>query len=390
LKTKEGLTALAFLAITTGLALFWLTGLPESGAGGPVPEEGTELFTLSAERRINALLDRNHLFIQLYGGVQRLAGRRVMEDTDPSYDVVRLSDGTLTFVSQAQADPALQQPVFSRLRDELSERNIPFLYVQAPSKLAPEDTRLPEGITDCRNRYADGLLAMLAELGIDTLDLRDAFSAAEGGWASWFFATDHHWTPQGAFLACQTLCGTLREDYGCPIGTACTDPDSFTRTLYQDWFLGSQGRRVGSLYGGVDDIEAWSPRFPTLFHYEVYSQQISRWGRFDETLMFYERVAEKDWYGGNPYTLYSGGDYPMARVTNYLHPDGPRILLLRDSFACALTPFLALGCSELSTFDLRYFGEDDLLLNYADWLKPDLVIMMYSAGVLHLDELLRF
>jgi hypothetical protein len=51
---------------------------------------------------------------------------------------------------------------------------------------------------------------------------------------------------------------------------------------------------------------------------------------------------------------------------------------------------LALGCSELTTLDLRYFGEDDKLLNYVDWLKPDLVLMMYSAGPLHLDELLQF
>ncbi|MPN14418.1 hypothetical protein SDC9_161745 [bioreactor metagenome] len=106
--------------------------------------------------------------------------------------------------------------------------------------------------------------------------------------------------------------------------------------------------------------------------------------------MFYQRVARRDWFSGNPYTLYAGGDYPSARITNYQNPDGPRIFLLRDSYGCAMTPFLSLACGELITFDLRYFGEKDRLMNYVDWLKPDIVIMMYTSGRLSLDTLLQF
>ncbi len=406
LKTKESMAALVFLAIMAAVLVFFWTGYyaesltrPSAAAETPEQGSGTEettflewaaAFTGGAGQHVNTILDRNHLFIQLYGGIQRLAGRRVMEDVEPDYTVLKLSDGTLTFVRGNREDPARQEASFSRLRDELAQRNTPLLYVQAPNKLAPDDGRLPPGVEDFSNGYADDLLSMLAGLGIDTLDLRETFLTAEGGWASWFFSTDHHWKPEGAFLACQVLCGVLREEYGLAVDGACTDEDAFSKTVYEDWFLGSQGKRVGSLYAGTDDITAWSPDFHTLFHYEVYSQRIARTGSFDETLMFYERVEEKDWFGGNPYTLYSGGDYPMARITNYLSRGGPRIMLLRDSYACALTPFLALGCGELVTFDLRYFEENDRLLDYVDWLKPDLVLMMYSAGPLRLDELLQF
>lgn len=407
MKTKESLTALIFLAILAAVAVSYWTGIypgadpaafagPEASAGELAAPEALAFsarikeFTQGAEKEVNAVLDRGHFFIQLYGGVQRLAGRRIMKDAEPSYTVIKLSDGTLTFIRDSPEDPALQEESFSRLQDELAQRNTPFLYVQAPNKLAPGDDRLPMGVADYSNSYADGLLTMLSRIGIDTLDLREAFLAADGTWSSRFFSTDHHWTPEGAFLACRTLCDTLRGDYGFVIDAAYTDPDNFFGTVYRDWFLGSQGKRVGSLYGGVDDITAWSPAFPTFFNYEVYSQQINRTGSFDETLMFYEHVKQKDWYNANPYTLYAGGDYPMARITNYLNRGGPRILLVRDSYSCALTPFLALGCSELATFDLRYFGEDDKLLNYVDWLNPDLVILMYCAGPLHLDELLQF
>jgi hypothetical protein len=62
---------------------------------------------------------------------------------------------------------------------------------------------------------------------------------------------------------------------------------------------------------------------------------------------------------------------------------------VRDS-CLRVAPFLALGCGELATFDLPYFGPNDRLLDYVDWLKPDLVLVMYSAGPLRLDSLLRF
>lgn len=407
MKTKESFAALLFLAVLAAVTVFYWTGFfPGNGAESAAAAQDTvqteekteyasffqwaEEFTSGAESAVNEQLDRGHFFIELYGGIERLAGRRVMKDVQEAYNVIRLSDGSLTFVESEEKDPGVQRASFARLIFQLSRRDVPFLYVQAPNKLAPEDQRLPEEVTDYSNAYADGLLKMLSGMGIDTLDLRETFLTADEDWGSYFFKTDHHWTPEGAFLACGTLCDVLREDYGLPISAAVTDPESYTRTVYPDKFLGSVGKRVGTLYGGVDDFTLWSPNFPTRFSYEVFSQGIGRFGSFDTALMFPERLKESDLYLANPYTAYSGGDYPLGRMINEKNPDGPRILLLRDSYACALAPFLALGCGELDTVDLRYFGQDDRLLNYVDWLKPDIVVMMYTAGPLRLNELLKF
>ena len=58
--------------------------------GSPLPTYGEAMdafteYTEGADPALNALLDRDHLFIELYGGAQRLMGRRIMEDTDPQY-----------------------------------------------------------------------------------------------------------------------------------------------------------------------------------------------------------------------------------------------------------------------------------------------------------------
>ena len=199
---------------------------------------------------------------------------------------------------------------------------------------------------------------------------------------------DHHWTPEAGFLACQTIAETLRRDYGFTIPGKYTDERFFTRTFYSDYFLGSQGKRVGSLYAGADDITLYTPKFDSELTYSCPAYGFTRTGPFETSVCFPERVAQQDWFNGNPYTYYAGGDYPIATITNHKNPDGPRVVLLRDSFACALTPFLALSCSELTTIDLRYF-EGDLLDTIAG-LEPDIALTLYAASTTRLDNLFQY
>ena len=352
------------------------------------PFERLQDFLSTADAAANSALDKGHLFIELYGGVQALSDRTVVEDVDPQYSVVKLTDGTVTFINAEPKDVTGNGRAVVRLSQALAEREVPVLYVQAPQKLQENDDRLPTGVTDYGNDYADQILSVLAENNVATLDLREALADTGRDWSSFFFRTDHHWTPEAAFTAHQTLAQVLESDYGFTIPEENTDPAAFTRESLSDFFLGSQGKRVGSLYAGVDDIEIWKPSFDTDFTYSIPIYDMERTGPFEESLLFPERIEEKDFFNGNPYTLYAGGDYPMARIYNELSPDRPRIMLLRDSYACVLTPFLALNCSELITIDLRYFGDD--LLTYVDWLEPDLVLVMYTAGSTALEELFTF
>ena len=143
-----------------------------------------------------------------------------------------------------------------------------------------------------------------------------------------------------------------------------------------------------SLYGGADDLTLYTPKFDSELTYSCPAYGFTRTGPFETSVCFPERVAQQDWFNGNPYTYYAGGDYPIATITNHKNPDGPRVVLLRDSFACALTPFLALSCSELTTIDLRYF-EGDLLDTIAG-LEPDIALTLYTASTTRLDNLFQY
>lgn len=358
--------------------------------------EDLDRFLEEAEPGLNALLDREHTFIELYGGIQQLTGRRMVEDVDPQYTVVRLDNHSLTFANpDGQAEDvtirAEEMVEFARLVEE--EYDIPLLYVQAPSKT--DVSPLPDGVEDAAGQEADQFLALLEKYDVATLDLRPVFrKAADSGEYDedpLFFTTDHHWTPTGAFLGYRTLCERLAKDYRFKIGKKLTDPDSFHRYTFEDIFLGSQGRRVGSLYAGLDDLDLWSPTFPTDFTYTVPIVGIEREGPFIISLLFPERLAQQGYYDTNPYTIYSGDDYLLARAVNRNNPQGKRILILRDSFGCALTPFLSLISSECMAIDPRNFnGNQETMMEYLDWLEPDILIVMNTTGSIKVDELFPY
>lgn len=411
---REYLTAGLFLIILIAGTVFWLWGryVPEddyagmvsaskadvltqasSGTAGsrvipqrlaatdpleaPTPEE-LESLPATADETINETLDRSHLFIQLYGGIQRLLGRRILNDVDEQYTVYKLSDGSLTFVNPEPAENLADQAnAYLRFQDALEEKGISLLYVQAPQKIGGEGApTLPPNVTDYGNENADEFISLITKGGADTFDFRDVLAEDGNLWTSYFFATDHHWKPETALLCLNKLIDYLNEEYDMELDPSFTALDRYTAAVYEDIFLGSQGKRTGSLYAGMDDITVLTPDFETDFTYTI--QGTTYEGSFEECLLFSERLEETDPFKSNPYTIYSGGDYPFSRIINHQNPDGPKIMILKDSYSCVLTPFLAMHCSSLSIVDLRYFY--DYFPTYVSWMNPDMVIVLYTPG----------
>ena len=398
MKRRNTITALLFLALTAGGFVLLLTsffgreGSFESLLKTFAKDRDVTAFLAGAETAVNQDLDRDHLFIQIYGGIQRLIGRRMVEDAVDENTVVKLATGALNFVKpDSTAQPAESvddnAAATAKLARDLEKQKIPYLFVLAPQKIQRGQDLLPVGMAENGNTTADACLEGLDQWGTSSVDLRPLFES-NGIYSGWFFNTDHHWKPEAAFFAWQNLAQVLDHNYGFTTPSALTDPANWSTTVLDDFFLGSQGKRVGSLYAGVDDFTIYTPKFETNLTYTSVDGGFDRTGPFNQSVCFPERVEEKDWFNGNPYTYYSGGDYGMATMTNHNNPDGPKVVLLRESFSCALAPFLALSCSELTTIDLRQFQGD--LLETIEGLEPDLVMTLYAASTTGLENMFAF
>lgn len=318
-------------------------------------------------------------FINLYGLTQRLTLNRYVRDVEKTIDdVVKLDNGAITFYGYEQKDLTdVAVNNLTTLKSALDKKGIDLMYIIAPSKVDPKNTELPRGVEDRQNPKAQALKEALAEAGIDTRSLIDEIDLQGLDHSSMFFRTDHHWTPSAALWAAQTVCGWLNRDYGYNIDLSLLDKDKFESKVYKDIFLGSQGKKVGTKYAGVDDFELLTPKYDTDFTFwrlRVNNEATSLNGSFEKSLIF-KRHLRYDYFNENVYATYSDSDYKKSCITNHRLNTGRKILLVRDSYSCTFAPFFSLAaCDRLFTVDPRYY--EGSMLELVDAVEPDMVMYL--------------
>lgn len=384
MKRSNTITAILFGVLTVlmlGLLLWHgeaaVERLEKATAKAETFAEKLNAITENGENAVNEAMDTDHIFVQLFGGMQRFLGKRYVEDA-AGMPVARISTGALTFAAVTEnVDPSENAAAVKAFADRLAKDGIPLLAVTAPGKLEAGTDQMPVGVPDYGNEICDNYLAALQNMGVDTLDLREAF-AARDDYEDLFFVTDHHWKPEGALYACAALMPELSARYGLPMQAAWLQENAYEITTLPGIFLGSQGKRVGTLYAGLDDFTVFTPKEDTYFIYEIPKKDMVREGAFNESLCFPERLEERDPFQCDYYTYYSGGDWAYAHIYNMGNQTGPKIVLIRDSLSCALAPFLATQCSELITYDVRYYKGD--LAEAIREEQPDVVLVLYAAS----------
>lgn len=372
------LTALCFLLL---LALFFLLSLRPfaresyyalSSGGG----------TALAESRFNDFLPGKDALVTLNGGVQRLLGRR---EVNQRY---RLDNGQMTYIiPELDMEPIAQNTVdFARA---LEERDVPFLYVNLLFKIDETDKQLPPGVEDFSNENADRFLAILRREGVDCLDLRELEKAEGLEHYSLFFPTDHHWTPETGLWASSRIAAALEaRDPSLAADLSCMELENYDQEVREGVFLGSHGRRVGEWYAGADDLSILTPRFETRLRFSVPELELVREGSFAETMLFPEKLEETDRMHSAAYDVYTGGEYGLLRVENLLGGNGKRLLVLQDSFSLVVIPFFSLGYERVDYLDLRLWDGD--LLSYIDETEPDMVLVLYNPGALEDNNTVMF
>jgi len=166
-------------------------------------------------------------------------------------------------------------------------------------------------------------------------------------------------------------------------------PENYSFQTYPDLFLGSEGKKVGRFFTplGLDDFSVITPDFETRLTVRDYTG--TRTGAFADTLLVEKNLHTQDPYLANPYVVYTGGDYPLQTIQNHLNESGETILVIRDSYACAVTPFLSLTAGEVHTVDVRYWNgteEADTILDYVEVLQPDHVVVLYAGISPHMFD----
>lgn len=215
--------------------------------------------------------------------------------------------------------------------------------VKMYSMLVPTQLEfLPPLYSEAEDSQREAIERVSGEL--DHIQVVDAYSKLKEAVAvnedALYFNTDHHWTMNGSY------CGykAFLEASG---GQASAREQFNKKTL---------GSFSGSLYLKARSQLPWETE-DTIFYYDTVEN-----GDFSIVMRAEDGVTE--YAAGAPvfneaycsYTLFFGGDQPLMELTNNLLPDGKTIVIIKDSYANALIPWLMNNYGRIIVIDPRSFG----------------------------------
>jgi len=388
--TKEKITAVCFLCFLILMAFGLLINIKDVAGGfintyrTTVPTGAPYLERIegaidAAENAVNEGALMREKYVEAYGLAQLAMNKKSV--IDYNYGALyKTKHDQITFaVGQRYVDDAVSAA--GQLANEVIAEDIDFLYIQLPFKIPPANfltsPELPVHITDYANANADAFVAAMEASSVDVYDIRDDFWSSGMTQNELFFNTDHHWTIEGAFLGTGLIADYLNENYDFGIDEDLYTYDNFTKTTYEDFFLGSMGRRVGRIYGGLDDFTLITPSFENHITLTEISwgNEVVYEGPFEESVLAMDYITDPD-KSANRYAVYHG-DYQELRFVNENASSDKKILLIKDSFGLPVYSFLSLGIQEVRALDMRLFTEN--VADYVAEYQPDLVILMYNA-----------
>ncbi len=151
-----------------------------------------------------------------------------------------------------------------------------------------------------------------------------------------FYRTDHHWTSLGAWYAYDALGGSL--------GYTPRALTEYAPEAVSDSFFGTLYSSSGFFWlKDADVIHSYVPDEGVIVErYDTAQPTVT--GLYDTSAL-----ETKD-----QYRYFLGGNCPRI-VVKTGHDDLPSLLIVRDSFADSLLPFLQEHFSEIHLLDLRYY-----------------------------------
>lgn len=285
-------------------------------------------------------------------------------------DIVRGTDGWL-FTAPVSDDREMLWDNMQAITTFAEKQSVPVTMMAVPSAGAVVSDKLPA----LHLPYPDAdLLEEARRIAGNTLhwvDLYTDFCSAEQP-ERLYYRTDHHWTSEGAYRA---YCLLMEE-----LGQSSVPRDDFTVEQISG-FYGTSYSKSGLWLTEPDTLELWTDsdiQAVTTVYDANRADPVTREGMF-----FREYLEDAD-----KYPVFLSGNH--ARVHIETNADsGKRLLVIKDSYAHALAPFLAEEYSTIDLIDLRYFKQQTI----SSWLEEnpaDEILLVYGLSSLAEDKNLQW
>ncbi len=284
--------------------------------------------------------------------------------------IVRGADGWL-FPAPISDDRQILQDNMQAITAFAQAQSVPVYLMAVPTAGAVVEDKLPDLHLDYPD--ADMLEQARRSAGdsLHWLDVMEDFSTAEER-DKLYYSTDHHWTTEGAYRAYRLL---MQE-----MGESSVARDVFSVERVPD-FYGTSYSKSGLWLTPPDEIELWTD--PDLQAVTSVHDGNRREPIVQQGMLFRDYLDQAD-----KYPVFLSGNHARIHIETNAESD-KRLLVVKDSYAHALAPFLAEEYRTIDLIDLRYFKRQTI----SDWMQEhpvDEVLLVYGLSSLAEDKNLQW
>lgn len=305
---------------------------------------------------------------------------------DDNSTVIYMKNGYLTY-QQPERDLEDIEEIADSLQNfsnYLETNNIPFLYVNAGSKVNPLDKQLSplDESLEFTNENGDALQNALDIRNVPYIDMREEMISANLDWYNSYYKTDHHWKAETQLWAAGVIADKLNEIADMDFDNSYFEESSYNLTRHENILFGGQGNVVTHVNADPEDFTEIIPKFPTSFHVTIPSKSFDVQGDY-ETALYDTNTLEsviRSEKGGDAYSCVRWTNDDLGIIQNEMAKNNldKKLLILSDSFGYFLNTYLACDIGEIHIVHPTVF--EGSIRTYIEQMKPDAVMVLYSEG----------
>ncbi len=184
-----------------------------------------------------------------------------------------------------------------------------------------------------------------------------------------YYRTDHHWTTLGAYQGYLAYCDTK--------GLTPLTLKSLTAQTVTEEFAGTLYSKINDYSHKRDEITVYTNPEDTL------TVTYMDTGEVTDSLYNFDYLEEKD-----KYSLFLNNIHPLVVIENTSAASQDELMLIKDSYANSMVPFLAHHYRKIYVFDTRYYrdGPSSFL---ADHETVTDILLLYNLNTLDGDTGIR-
>ncbi|MDY2882825.1 MAG: DHHW family protein [Romboutsia timonensis] len=291
-------------------------------------------------------------FVNAYTSIQKQTNKKYVNSVYLGKDNYFLSDTNSKEISDNQLKARARY--FTSISEMFKESQI--YMINLPYKNDVYESKMPiDGYRSLNNIYINKLFEYIENSKLTCIDVKNDFKDNE----ELYHKTDHHWNMNGTWIAYENIVNKIKNDFE-EIGEIKTK-DFYNIDIYENYFIGTDGRKVGQIVSEMDDIEIYNHK--NKEDYNVYID-----GELSD-FYWYDFLNEERF--NNDYGVYLGGDHAEVIIENVKSNNDLSIVIIGDSMDNPLIPLLAPHFNKIYSYDLRYYNES--IIDKIQSINPEII-----------------